>query len=294
LKPKLQSFQSPDELFGFFNEELDDLWATGRVERGSLLGLFLRKMICSFNDRTFHFISRLFEQLSSYTSNEEGGYRGFISSAQYESFISNEAANIEDSIGTVSREQIQKNIDELNHLVPNMFGAPYLSYLNALSYGDVESAVDNLHKYYDLIFLLKGGSSSTNVKRPNQPNQPPKLPDLLPYAVLNLASLHFKFRHYHEGLQAILETVKIAQQKSDDECLAHALSWLYRIVAASMDVDQSNKEMMLKRAVGRAQELNLPSLAASNSLALAEHYLHHTHGIVLPGASPIEASRTVG
>jgi hypothetical protein len=93
-----------------------------------------------------------------------------------------------------------------------------------------------------------------------------------------------------------LETVRIAQQRTDNECLAFALSWLYRVICASKEslfIDQNKKETILKRAAARAQELNLPYLASLNSLALAKHYLHHTYGIIQHGASPLNPAKKI-
>jgi len=76
------------------------------------VGMFLRKMMASFNDLMFQGVSRLFEQLEQYKivestaslenkSESENGYRGFISSAQYDAFIIHEASNIEGRIRTI-------------------------------------------------------------------------------------------------------------------------------------------------------------------------------------------------
>jgi len=121
---------------------------------------------------------------------------------------------------------------------------------------------------------------------------------MLPYATLSLAKLHFKLNHYQHALNAVLEAVRIAQEKNDDECLAHILSWLYRIVYAN-ETEHSlhpvetllfktffyffsyffcikgDKEEMLKRAIGRAIDFNMGQIAALNSFGLANHYLHH-------------------
>ncbi len=49
------------------------------------------------------------------------------------------------------------------------------------------------------------------------------------YAILNLATLHLHFGHEDQSIQAIHETVRIAQQNNDHVCLMHALSLLCQV-----------------------------------------------------------------
>ncbi len=62
--------------------------------------------------------------------------------------------------------------------------------MNAVAHGDVNSAIESLHEYFDRSLPT---SALTDTERLNI--------GLLPYACLNLASLYLKFGQVDDGLQ---------------------------------------------------------------------------------------------
>lgn len=68
---------------------------------------------------------------------------------------------------------------------------------------------------------------------PNLTGKPGSSRNIVQYAVLNLASLHFRFGHLDMAMAAINETVRIAQQNGDRVCVAYALAWLHQLLMKS-------------------------------------------------------------
>lgn len=68
---------------------------------------------------------------------------------------------------------------------------------------------------------------------PNLTGKPGSSRNIVQYAVLNLASLHFHFGHLDMAMAAINETVRIAQQNGDHVCVAYALAWLHQLLVKS-------------------------------------------------------------
>eukprot|EP01125_Pyxidicula_operculata_P020612 TRINITY_DN7650_c0_g1_i1.p1 TRINITY_DN7650_c0_g1~~TRINITY_DN7650_c0_g1_i1.p1 ORF type:complete len:790 (+),score=114.30 TRINITY_DN7650_c0_g1_i1:31-2400(+) len=283
------SMGSPDAIYEFFSD-LEELCVSLSKDTGmsSPMGLYMRKMYLAFQMMMFDGLPRLWEELCTYvdySDPENGGYSGILSPFESEKFVNQQAEYIEKMIGTLSQQQIQEEIEKLKEIAPNLPKAHFLSYLNCVVHGEYEQAVENLHRYFDyaiestqkesnLLFNLNN-SNNNNVSVPK-----PKFHTLLPYATLNLAGLHFRFGHVKEGIQLIHETVRIAQERNDDECLALSLSWLFRLIALDGNSDvrdhhHQQEYQILKRCVARSAELNLPYLSSQSTLALANHYLLH-------------------
>jgi tetratricopeptide (TPR) repeat protein len=132
------------------------------------------------------------------------------------------------------------------------FPTPKLHYLNHLlciQRRDWQGALDNLHRYFDYCYY--------GVRRDSGM--------IASYASLNLASLHYRFGHYDAALQCIQETIRIAHQKNEHECLALALAYLFRLADRSGLRDRS--ELLMKKCIDRAKELNMPDLFNQTSLA---------------------------
>jgi hypothetical protein len=66
---------------------------------------------------------------------------------------------------------------------------------------------------------------------PNLSGKPSSSRNIVQYAVLNLAALHFRFGHTEMALTALHETIRSAQQNGDHVCVAYALAWLHQLLA---------------------------------------------------------------
>jgi hypothetical protein len=102
------------------------------------------------------------------------------------------------------------------------------------------------------------------------------------YATLNLAVLHFHFGHMEDAVQAIQETIRNAQERSDDECLTYSLFWTFQFINScppSLSLGyERQQEQLIKRCIERAKELNLLFLLSLSHLALAKYELQYKIG----------------
>jgi len=236
--------------------------------KNSPLMLFVRRMVLSYNQLMFSGLCRLWDELEHYYCTD---HHGVLSPQESEKFANREAEVIERSFGTMPRAQIEERIEKLKYFAPNLPKAHFLSYMNYIYHGEFEKAVDDLHRYFDYAILsitqLPDGSivPEDSIKKPFM---------LFPYATLNLAGLHFRFGHMNEGINLIHETIRVAQERNDDQCLALALSWLCRLISAKPG-NHSQEFQILNRCVARSSELQLLFFSGQSTLALANHYLLH-------------------
>ncbi|EDV27564.1 uncharacterized protein TRIADDRAFT_53387 [Trichoplax adhaerens] len=96
---------------------------------------------------------------------------------------------------------------------PQMLFAKYLNYMRCKEY---VQAINCLHHYFEEMDFR----STTNEQ---------KLKKRFCYFPLNLAILHCLLGHNAEAIHALTEAIRLAQEGSDQECLLHAIHWLYWI-----------------------------------------------------------------
>ncbi|KFA75367.1 hypothetical protein S40288_01995 [Stachybotrys chartarum IBT 40288] len=105
--------------------------------------------------------------------------------------------------------EIRNQFHDLLHdsyVVPSL--THYLNFLDSWRAGDLPTAFDLLHRYFDY----------TMQNRDRQFYQ---------YALMNLAVLQADFGCHNEALSAMLETVSTARENGDMTCLNFALNWLF-------------------------------------------------------------------
>lgn len=106
---------------------------------------------------------------------------------------------------------LQATIDEIIEDNPGYSPAYFLDYLNSLRCGDVSSCVEKLHRCFD-VNEQRGVSG-----KPGKGYQ---------YYVLNLAMLHARFTgHRQLALGCLRESVMLAQEVGDRECIELAENW---------------------------------------------------------------------
>ncbi|KAF8957665.1 anaphase promoting complex subunit 5, partial [Haplosporangium bisporale] len=76
--------------------------------------------------------------------------------------------------------------------------------LQAQQTGNFEMAIQSLHQFFDYCMSMQDQA-------------------LYQYALLNLAILHARFGHFDQARLAIRETVEVARDNMDQECLSYAL-----------------------------------------------------------------------
>lgn len=210
-------------------------------------------------------------------------------SGQVEAYMREQADLIEREVSSFSFGEVDTKLTQLEKLSPDSYKVHYLRYLNCLSSGDFPAAMDSLHRYFDYSAgkggLNAGGTSSSATTGRFQAG------------LLALGSMHARFGHTNQALQALNEAVGIAQQNNDDMCLAHALAALCHVISEvgvpdarslsgtslpGLDIGngpslnvQQQLLLLLKCCLRRAVELRLPNLVAFSRLVLAKFNLKY-------------------
>eukprot|EP00850_Spirogloea_muscicola_P000012 SM000001S04414 [mRNA] locus=s1:5226:11740:- [translate_table: standard] len=373
---QVASFESPNDLFDFFQSLRDVLLASFAArEEGlsanvlivynSTFGHFLRRSIIAFDSLPFEAICQLLIDLKAYSTDKDAsspqemrsidnhlpintentwtvelghewasqqelavqglglsvdrstrlqitkGSRKFLKPAgQLEAALEAEARAIQKQPRSASKAGLEEKLKELLRLNPGASKAHYLIYLHSRRYKDYAAASQNLHR--------AGHTGSTGDGNVGD----------FQTALLELGCLHTEFGHAHEALQALNETVRIAQQacvqsrfllvqNNDDTCLAHALASLCHLLlespastalSASSGTSAGDKVggvprqllLLLRRCLTRAMELNIPHLVAFARLALATSQMqalretaHLLEGTAAPQAGATSTGATL-
>lgn len=259
------------------------------VQKSSVLGLFLRRMLLAFDKLSFSQVTKLYRNYTTYyetafpvikdsdassefmdicdsksspstrndTELEEVIGKGQASHKQAELFIAQQAALIQtNEKEAIPPAVLQSHIRDLLKDNPDLAEAHYLSYLNALRVKEYCGAVNHLYHCFDRNTLA------------NNETKPAANPDDIGrsfrYAALNLAALHCRFGHKEEALAALREAITMAQETNDNICLQHALSWLYRL-------EKDRREILLERSITKTGDLNLSYLTSLGVQAFTQH-----------------------
>lgn len=170
--------------------------------------------------------------------------------------------------------------NKLNSLV--FLGPPAAPVVNRLSQDTTGSNNNNSKR--------QGAAAATSVTAAVQKRQALQERSQLQHATLALATVHARLGHVVEAMQALNETVRIAQQRGDDGVLVNALAILCQImdmttpgtitgvgdvisnahssrIAAAIHYSQLRG--LLKRLLHRARQMKMPHLVAYATLAMA-------------------------
>ncbi|CAM6118419.1 unnamed protein product [Calypogeia fissa] len=249
-----------------------------------------------------------------------GKRRYFLrTSAEVEAYLSEQAVMVEKnrSFQKMFADGFVAKLCELKELAFHIPQVHYLQYLNCLFEKDYPAAMESLHRYFDFSageVSVPGSTThydSSGIGR-------------LQAGLLGLGQMHSHMGHITMALQALNESILIAQQNNDNGCLLHALAALCNLfteVGMCTDDDERCQWIaqpgldpeykfspapeqhivgLLKRCLCRALELKLPQLIGFSRLAIAKIKLQHVHkmGVVVRmrnssqfGTSPVEVCR---
>jgi len=307
LVQALRKIASPDDLFDTLiglehfimdNPAVDD--DIPALEQSSVLGIFVRKVLITFHVSMFEGLSELFTHVQEYVeafSNNAVGDAVEEDTAMHTElchFVHHHGELVEKAPPSL---HLDSRIDGMLLRMGNPPGGSYLRYLYAMQHKDYPGAVSHLHRYFDYGMF---GRALRN-DRADIKDRP-----VFQWALLNLAGLHFRFGHMALALQALEETVRLAQHASDHKCLANALYWLVRLVSVAgerqlegqlvrrcLQVPQTSPTTPIKehtkepcitpkeptnarRCLQRACQLRLPKLQGLAVMRLVRHRLHST------------------
>eukprot|EP00011_Vannellida_sp_DIVA3-517-6-12_P000826 CAMPEP_0114609462 /NCGR_PEP_ID=MMETSP0168-20121206/3101_1 /TAXON_ID=95228 ORGANISM="Vannella sp., Strain DIVA3 517/6/12" /NCGR_SAMPLE_ID=MMETSP0168 /ASSEMBLY_ACC=CAM_ASM_000044 /LENGTH=902 /DNA_ID=CAMNT_0001820381 /DNA_START=178 /DNA_END=2883 /DNA_ORIENTATION=+ len=161
---------------------------------------------------------------------------GVLSAAEVELFVAQEARDIQGLLWSsggergsgVREREVRERIEELRRLAPTVAAVHYLSLVFEIQQRNVSRARDELHRYFDRQVFEHAARRKRDGEGGKEGGN--KRSSLLPFALLNLASLHFLFSDFDEGVQAVSEAVRLAQANSDQGFLALGLTWLQRLL----------------------------------------------------------------
>ena len=275
LVQALRKIASPDDLFDTLmglellvmdNPSVDD--DVPGLEQSSVLGIFVRKVLINFHVSMFEGLSELFTHVQEYVDALSHSVAG--DAADEETAIHTELCHFVHHHGELVEKappslHLDARIDGMLQRMGNPPGGSYLRYLYALQHKDYPGAVSHLHRYFDYGMF---GRALRN-DRADIKDRP-----VFQWALLNLAGLHFRFGHMALALQALEETVRLAQHASDHKCLANALYWLVRLV--SVAGERQLEGQLVRRCLQRACQLRLPKLQGLAVMRMVRLRLHYT------------------
>jgi tetratricopeptide (TPR) repeat protein len=247
------------------------------LEKTSVLGIFVRKMIFAFSRLQFDGLCRLWMELEQYKDVDRGSMRGSLSTTEADKYTSLLVQKLGTNWGLQhTRPDMDAMIASIKAANPTVSRAHVLSYLNCLIHRDFGGAVDSMHRYFDYSLQARVQEQQIAVLSIQGADQQsmPSFTSFLPYATLNLASVHLRFGHTAEALELIHETIRLVQERTDDVCLTLSLHQL-QSMAASNGSSQLQFDL-LKQCLTRSIELMLPITGSEVLLQLSDHYVNHT------------------
>jgi hypothetical protein len=172
-----------------------------------------------------------------------------LSPMQLQMLVHDAALRLERSIGSISFDAVEQNVQALLGLEPDLPRAFWIRFLNCTLHRNQQAAASALHRYFDYAIRLGGPNASAGEDRRRgsggggayghdgrERQDPIRIQErVAQYAVLNKAGLHWHFGQYAAAAAAVEETVRLAQENGNGHAIALALAWLHQVLAAQRD-----------------------------------------------------------
>eukprot|EP00958_Prasinococcus_capsulatus_P027660 scaffold5769_cov402-Prasinococcus_capsulatus_cf.AAC.9 len=202
------------------------------------------------------------------------------------------------STGILTMKEEDEQLQELLSIGPHLHKVHHLKHQNFLYHKDYPSAVNSLHCYFD----YSAGQKTLSLAEVAQESPIGRFQS----ALLELGSTHVRFGHINEALMAINETVRVAQQHTDNTCLTYALALLCHVLllypqtewkasgsgkhrALDMASEASTLLHLLRICYNRGVELSLTHVAALCQLGIARFELQNVRTVSLNSAQSFGA-----
>lgn len=142
---------------------------------------------------------------------DEGRHHRRWNRKQTELFVGQQFNKLEyNEAEALAPKLLQATVNEIIEDNPRYAPAYFLDYLNSLRCGDLFNCVEKLHRCFDV------NEQRQISARPGKGYQ---------YYALNLAMLHARFNHRRLALTCLRETIMLAQEVGDRECIELAENW---------------------------------------------------------------------
>ncbi|XP_034191300.1 anaphase promoting complex subunit 5 ida [Osmia lignaria lignaria] len=257
------------------------------LNKNSVLGLYIRRVIIFFEKLPFDQVVALYEALKKYLerrsnasessgicmgSKAEDSYSNEIKTTwggrQAELLVAQQAHALQtDEHKAMPPAELQVLVRELLSCSPYYAEAHYLSYLNCLRVNEYCGAVDSLYHCFDRLAAMENRSAPEDRSR------------IFRYAALNLAVLHAQFNHKEVAQAALKESIMMAQEAGDNVCLQLAHAWMYYLTTRQ-------KGPLIERSVGKASMLGITHTTGLGLIAYA-------HNSALEAKNPSQVFETL-
>ncbi|XP_012287472.1 anaphase-promoting complex subunit 5 [Orussus abietinus] len=248
---------------------LEHSLATPALDKNSVLGLYVRRIVMFFEKLTFSQVVALYDDFKKYLEKRTASpnnseladskaepvdtYKSIWGGRQAELLVAQQAHALQtDEHKALPPAELQKLVHELLNCSPDYAEAHYLSYLNCLRVNEYCGALDSLYHCFDRLAPLETRSPTEDRARTFR------------YAALNLAALHAQFGHKEVARSALKEAVMMAQEAGDNVCLQHAHAWMYHLA-------EEQKVPLIERSVGKASLLGITHTTSLGLIASAHH-----------------------
>ena len=226
-----------------------------KVQKSSIVGLFIRRMWLYFDKLSFSAVSQLFHDYFDYL--QRGKHKSSIKQVlfqqlktetcpqQMQYFISKQMnlIQINEKLALSPNElleAIKLNCDDgflgLSSPQNEFNDLHFLKYMNSLRINEFPAAKESLMAYFD----------GNNIPRC--------------WAALSLAILHLHFKHNELALESLKECISTAQESNDEKCLEYALLWISKVLNR-VNADE-NVTNLLNHLQTKANEMNLPYISS--------------------------------
>ncbi|KAG0353547.1 anaphase promoting complex subunit 5 [Podila minutissima] len=183
----------------------------------SILGLYIRKAQIEFRKLLFEDTCQLFcaietYKASLYKKDDFPDQDGLVIQSVYdaEKYLDLQTQHLSNPSLQDIPNEVLEHVKSVQLRMPTVAKSHYIMCLQAQQTGNFEMAVQSLHQFFDYCMSMHDQA-------------------LYQYALLNLAILHARFGHFDQARFAIRETVEVARDNMDQECLSYALSWHDRL-----------------------------------------------------------------
>lgn len=294
LLANLRSVDSPDALFDIF-QELEgyvarELGSTSPLHACGIFGQFARCCILAFKDSSFEGCVKLYDAVERYLaaydpvsfpespqishvaafgteSVEASPKRPAVGALQMEQLAHGLMHDLPRGFGQVPFPMIDSALTTLQDKLPLCHLVHLLRFVNSLHHRLADDAGGCLRSFHD--GHQQRGLTEARLAVGWALGLPPEdgLPDLIQHASLLIAGLHAEMRQLDDSLQAMVESIRAAQETSDVECLCACL-YMFSLVLLQAGLIGKAFTMM-RRCLHRAEALGLPALQVRCCLSIA-------------------------
>ncbi|KAF9432883.1 Anaphase-promoting complex subunit 5 [Entomortierella beljakovae] len=230
------------------------------------MGLYVRKARIEFKKMSFEDMCRLYSALETYISTigkpsdhgtgsdlqkKSESETAVLSTFDVEKYLDHHTQQLTEMNQMDISEELLAHVRKIQFRMPTMAKAHYIACLHAQQTGDFEVAIQSLHRFFDYCI--------TEDER-----------ELYQYALLNLAMLHARFSHFEQAVFALRETVEVARDHMDQECLSYALNWLHRLTGAASGTNSEVHEAQMLANLNEKDGKAFQYLRALSELTVAK------------------------